>query len=89
MSGALEGYTLNSAARAYVPTPPDESGDVPCSALGLRLGIRHGQLLGVEADWLRWIDQAGQAIPTAEERALALSAQLAEYQKRFGPLPSK
>lgn len=75
-------------------TPPDESGDVPCPALGLRLGIRHGQLLGVEADWLRWIDKAGQVIPTAEERAIALgeqarnlAAQLAEYQKRFGPLP--
>ena len=84
MSGALEGYTLDSAARAYVPTLPDESGDVPCSALGLRLGVRHGRLLGVEADWLRWVDHAGQVIPTPEERALA---QLAEYQNHFGPLP--
>ena len=88
MSGVLEGYTLDPVAREYVSTPPDESGDVPCPALGLRLGIRHGRLLGVEADWLRWIDKAGQVIPTAEEQARALAAQLAEYQRRFGALPT-
>ena len=92
MSGVLQGYTLDPVAREYVSTLPDESGDVPCPALGLRLGIRRGQLLGVEADWLRWIDKAGQIVPLAEERerarATQLAAQLAEYQKRFGPLPA-
>ena len=96
MSGVLEGFTLDAVAREYVSTLPDESGDVPCPALGLRLGIRHGQVMGVEADWLRWIDNAGQIVPLAEERAralaaqtLALAAQLAEYHERFGPLPPK
>ena len=96
MSGVLEGFTLDAVAREYVSTLPDESGDVPCPALGLRLGIRHGQVMGVEADWLRWIDMAGQIVPLAEERAralaaqtLSLAAQLAQYQERFGPLPPR
>jgi Uma2 family endonuclease len=86
MSGELQGYTLDPVAREYVPTPPDRSGDVPCPALGLHLGIRRGPLLGVEADWLRWVDKAGHVLPVAEERANTLAEQLAEYQKRFGPL---
>jgi Uma2 family endonuclease len=87
MSGVLEGFTLDAVAREYVPTPPDESGDVPCPALGLRLGVRHGQVMGVEADWLRWIDKTGQIVPLPEESARKLAAQLAQYQERFGPLP--
>lgn len=87
VSGVLEGFTLDPVAREYVPTPPDASGDVPCPALGLRLGVRHAQVQGVEADWLRWIDTAGHVVPLAEERERALTAQLAEYRERFGPLP--
>ena len=89
MSGVLEGFTFDAVARAYLPTLPDESGDVPCPALGLRLGIRHGQVMGVAADWLRWIDTTGQILPLAEERARTLAEQLAEYHERFGPLPPK
>jgi hypothetical protein len=48
---------------------PLPDGDLSCSRLGLRLGVRHGVYCGIEADWLRWIDKNGRVLPTGEEHA--------------------
>ncbi|AUX25550.1 hypothetical protein SOCEGT47_060970 [Sorangium cellulosum] len=100
-SGAFEAYALDRATRSYVPVPPEANGDVVSACLGLRLGVRHGTYLGLEADWLRWLDAKGRVLPTAEEQARAaeeqaraagdeakrLAARLAAYERHFGPLP--
>ncbi len=69
ITGVLEGYALDPNARAYVRMPGGP--DLPCPVLGLRLGVRHGLYQGVEADWLRWLDAEGRALPTDEELARA------------------
>jgi len=96
LSGILEGYAIDAARGEYERMKPEPSGELPCPRLGLRLGVRHGELHGITADWLRWIDADGRALPTGEEQARAaeaqvreLAAKLAEYEKRFGALPDK
>lgn len=67
LEGHLEGYTLEQGE--YRKIEPLPSGDLPCPRLGLRLGIRHGKVSGVEAGWLRWIDEDGHVLPLGEELA--------------------
>jgi Uma2 family endonuclease len=74
-TGVLEGYRLDTAMRAYVAMSPAPSGDLDCPVLGLGLGVRHGPYEGVETDWLRWLDAAGEPLPTAEEQARAMAEQ--------------
>jgi Uma2 family endonuclease len=73
LTGVLEGYTLDTNRRSYVRMPAE--GDLPCPALGLRLGVRHGLYQGVELDWLRWLDADGRPLPTDEELARAAEAE--------------
>jgi Uma2 family endonuclease len=84
LTGLLEGYALDPATRAFARTAPGPGGDLPCPALGLRLGVRRGLYQGVEADWLRWLDTEGRPLPTDEELARAAKAQAraAEAQAR-------
>lgn len=70
LTGVLEGYSLGPMG-VYTRMDPLPNGDLPCSRLGLRVGLRHGVYQGVEADWLRWIDESGRVIPSAEEQARA------------------
>jgi Uma2 family endonuclease len=65
----LEGYVLDSGRRTYRPMEPDERGFLRSAMLGLWLGTVKGTNHDVEADWLRWIDHEGHALPTGEERA--------------------
>ncbi len=93
VTGVLEGYALDPNARAYVrmppvgdgggaPKPPGPDGDLPCSILGLRLGVRHGHYQGVEHDWLRWLDADGRPLPTDEEQAREAQEQAREAQEQ-------
>jgi hypothetical protein len=49
-------------------------------ALQLGLGIWSGSYLGIEGEWLRWYDAAGDWVPTADERA-AQAMQQAEQER--------
>lgn len=97
-SAELAGWSLRDGV--YLPVEPDTDGAIPCHATGLKLIRWHGVFDGVEATWLRWATMAGELLPTpdelaeqqqqaavqAEQRAAALEAQLAAYQRRFGDL---
>jgi Uma2 family endonuclease len=75
LSAVLEGYLLDQERGDYVRMEPLPDGDLPCLRLHLRVGTRHGVHQGVEADWLRWIDEHGQVLATAEEQARAAEEQ--------------
>lgn len=65
----LEGYTLDSLRAEYVEKAPDAQGRLECQRLGLWLGVVPGVLWGVDAPWLRWLDERGQALPLPSETA--------------------
>ncbi len=71
LDGRLEGYSLDPVTFDYVRMPALANGDLPCPRLGLHLGIRRGLFHGLEADWLRWLDEAGHLLPTGAEQARA------------------
>ncbi len=88
-TGELEGWVLDAATGRYLELQPDARGDLPCSQLGLRLGVRDGTYERVEDFWLRWIDRDGRPVPTPEEvanverrRAEALAFRADEDQRR-------
>ncbi|HEY6728968.1 MAG TPA: Uma2 family endonuclease [Polyangiaceae bacterium] len=64
----LDAYRLDVETRDYVAVPPDARGDYPVAGLQLRLGLRPGKLSAYEGNFLRWIDAAGEPLPTARER---------------------
>jgi Uma2 family endonuclease len=74
--GRLEGYELDSSRGSYERMEADDNGWLRSERLGLRLGKVRSTHAGVEADWLRWIDQQGRILPSGEERALAAEDQL-------------
>lgn len=62
----LAGFTLRDGV--YVAIEPDRDGRLVSERLGgLRLGRWHGTYHGVESTWLRWYDEHGKLLPTAEE----------------------
>ncbi len=65
-SAKLEGYTLDSPRAEYVKKEPDAKGHLECQRLGLRLGVVPSVQWGVDAPWLRWLDERGEplAMPT-------------------------
>lgn len=80
-TGELEAYRLDADARAFVPIEPCANGDYPANVVGLRLGLRPGKFHLHEGQFLRWIDDAGQVLLTASERAEA-EHQRAETERR-------
>jgi Uma2 family endonuclease len=101
LTSTLEAYALDPATQSYERVAPRPDGDYTSARLHLRLGVRQSVHHGIDAPWLRWIDEEGRVLPTGEEQARAaeeqaqaakeeaqqLAARLAEYEKRFGPLP--
>ncbi|WP_437825263.1 Uma2 family endonuclease [Sorangium sp. So ce1153] len=83
-TGVLEAYALDLATMSYVPVAPNANGDVASPRLNLGLGVRRGTYNGLEADWLRWLDAEGRALPTGDElaRAAKEQARSAEEQAR-------
>ncbi|KYF81736.1 hypothetical protein BE11_12255 [Sorangium cellulosum] len=83
-TAVLEAYALDLATMSYVPVAPGATGDVMSPRLHLGLGVRRGTYNGLEADWLRWLDPEGRALPTGDElaRAAEEQARAAEEQAR-------
>lgn len=88
----FEGYRLDVETLTYERIEPDANGDLECSPMGLRLGIREGRFGRVTGKWLRWIDEDDRALPTdgeaerrraddAERRLAELEARVAELEK--------
>jgi Uma2 family endonuclease len=71
ISRELEGYTLDSSQRKYVPLARDARGDIPVDVLGLSLGERPGDVNVEPGPFLRWIDTDGRPLPSGTERAEA------------------
>jgi len=66
----LEGYALDTRRRRYRKMKPEPNGDFVCQQLGLRLGLRDGEIFGYErSPWLRFIDAEGRVLQTGDERA--------------------
>ncbi len=65
----LEGFVLDVQHDAYRPIQRDERGWLRSGKLGMHIGTVRCSHAGIEADWLRWIDEQGRVLPTGEERA--------------------
>ncbi len=65
----LEGYRLEPQSGQYEPLMADERGWYRSRKLGLWLGVQQGTYHGREELWLRWIDDAGQALPSGGDQA--------------------
>jgi Uma2 family endonuclease len=70
-SAVLEGYDLDVHAGRYVRKAPDDTGRLRCERLGLSLASIPSTLSGVEAPWLRWLDEEGCVLPAPSEAALS------------------
>ncbi len=53
----------------YRPVPPNARGHLPVPPLRLELGIWRGTYRSMELAWLRFRDDAGNLLPTSDERA--------------------
>lgn len=69
ISHEFEGYRLDPTTLDYQPIVADERGDLRSEALKLGLGTREGMCEDVEGRWLRWLDDAGRALISPQERA--------------------
>lgn len=80
----LDGFQLDLQSSTYVPIKPDANGDLDCSELGLRVGVRQGQFGGIDDHWLRFIDKSGHILPTSDDVAKQQTenARLANEQAR-------
>jgi Uma2 family endonuclease len=78
----LEGYRLDGVHRDYVPIEPNERGDLPVAPLGLALGLRPTRYRHFDEPFVRWIDEHGEPLPTASERAERALARAEEERRR-------
>jgi Uma2 family endonuclease len=65
----LDVFRLDASKRAYVRVEPDARGHYACEPLQLSLGVVQGVIDGVDAPWLRLIDDHGEVLPEPAERA--------------------
>ncbi|MCI0458068.1 MAG: Uma2 family endonuclease [Gemmataceae bacterium] len=72
--GRVEVHHL--VAGRYQLLPANARGHYEITPLGVELGIWQGRYQDVDLPWLRWWDLQGNLLPTAEERAERLAAQL-------------
>ncbi len=65
--GTVEVYHLVNGV--YELEGPNPRGHYPIPMLGVELGIWYGTYANVNLPWLRWWDEQGNLLPSAEERA--------------------
>lgn len=70
-TGLLEGYELDPVHHVYVKKQADANGRLRSLGLGLDLATVSGTLWGVEANWLRWLDDDGDVLELPSEAAKA------------------
>jgi Uma2 family endonuclease len=63
----LSGFTLDPLHAAYVSKQPDADGRLRCERLGLFLGTAQGEVWGSNDEWLRWIGDNGEVLPSPWE----------------------
>jgi Uma2 family endonuclease len=68
-AGVLEGYRLDGTSRNYVRIEPDARGDLAVAPLGLSVGLRPTRYRDYDQPFVRWIDERGEPLPAAGERA--------------------
>jgi Uma2 family endonuclease len=76
--GKLLGWELNKSR--YEPLAPNERGRLWCSVLGVWVGTWEGEIKRQKGVWLRFFDEKGEVVATAEEEA----EQAAEVQRLRG-----
>jgi Uma2 family endonuclease len=64
----LEAYRLDATGRRYEQMHPDARGDFEVAVLGLKLGLRQTSYRRIERRFVRWLNQEGEPLPTAQER---------------------
>ncbi len=74
----LVGWRLTEAG--YEPLAPNERGRLWCSVLGVWVGTWEGEIKRQKGVWLRFFDEKGEVVATAEEEA----EQAAEVQRLRG-----
>jgi len=72
----LEGFRLNLASGEYEPMVPDARGRYRSDVMGLWLGVEPGWYLGLQEQWLRWVDDNGRVLPTGGDQAHEARASL-------------
>lgn len=80
--GRLDGFRLEADALEYLPVIPTADRRLPCKAIGLQLGVWHGEYMGIEGPWLRWYTPDGDLLPTPEEAEVS-EAQRADEESRL------
>ena len=84
-NGDFEGFGLRDGI--YEPLVPDAQGRLISEQCQLALVRWDGVYSREHSRWLRWETLDGKLLPTAEEQAAELAAQLGQYRERFGSLP--
>lgn len=84
-TGEWAGFALRDGI--YQPIAPDAQGRLVSQQLQLALVQWEGVFSAEAARWLRWAEQTGKLLPTAQEKATEAEVLLAQYRERFGPLP--
>jgi len=79
----LDAYLLDARTGEYTRIVPNADGDVACPRLGLRLGVRHANILGVDEDWLRGLDPHGRVLETPDEQARNEARLRSDAEKRL------
>jgi Uma2 family endonuclease len=79
----LEGYELDAARRRYRRIAPDERGDLAVAPLALKLGLRPTHYREHDRLFVRWLDLAGNPLPTANERADEATRRVEELERRL------
>jgi Uma2 family endonuclease len=87
----LSGWRLGQH-QTYEPLKPNGRGRLLSEQLGGWVGLWEGEYQGVRATWVRFFEQNGQLVPTADERAEAALSEAARLRKeleRLKPKPSR
>jgi Uma2 family endonuclease len=82
----LEGFGLDASRRAYTPLEPDARGDLAVAPLGLSLGLRPTRYRRFDQAFVRWIDPAGDPLPSPQERVAREQARASEALRRVQQL---
>lgn len=85
--GAIEMYHV--VEDRFARMPANAAGRFPIAALGVELGIWHGNYGGYEFGWMRWWDAHGNLLLTGEERVAKSEERATKSEERAAKLAEK